>query len=81
MSATTNATAIGALRSAQAELATLFGLGAQAGTISSLWQRARQEWDDDVAKSVESGMYAPLLRDAQALHSGLGELVCALEHG
>lgn len=77
--ATSTDGAIEALRDAKSEISRLFGTGPQSGAVSEAWQRARREWDDDVAIAVESQVYVPLLREALSLASQLEELAHELE--
>lgn len=77
--ATSTDEAVKALRDAQSEISRLFGTGPQSGAVTEAWQRARQEWDDDVAMAVENQLYVPLLREALSLASQLEELAHELE--
>lgn len=66
------------LRHAQQELGRLFLTPIGPAEAAESWRLARLTWDDDVARSAEGQMFHPLVRDAQSLHSELGQLANVL---
>ena len=78
--ADTESDAIRALEQALKEVSRLFGQGASSGVVDREWLRARMYWSDAVAEATEERFYKPLIRDVEALNSGLRAILDALKN-